>query len=156
MKIKLSVLILFCSLISPPAAYSSENFLNISDIGPSVTALDMDLDLGISVKTEETPLFIRARIGKFWMKGSNVLALGADFGSFGNYGLGGGIEGEWLSISTGLWFQGKLLSSKKENLITGLGLGWSLLGMEALIAPLKGNNVTVLAKVRLPIGLLSQ
>ncbi len=123
---------------------------------PSKNSWDLDLDLGISLKREDSLVFSRMRIGNLWMQDTTVMSLGIDLGKFSDFGFGGGIEGEWLNISSGLWVQGKVLSTQNEILLTGIGLGWSLVGIEGLMAPFNSNKAAVLAKVRFPLGLLTQ
>lgn len=123
---------------------------------PTKTAFDLDLDLGVSLKNDDSLIFSRLRLGKSWMQGSDVLALGLGLGRFSNFGFGGGAEGEWINLPSGFWIQGKLLTTQNEIVVTGLGVGWSLLGVEGLISPFNSNKAAIYAKVRLPIGLLIQ
>jgi len=123
---------------------------------PTKSALDLDLDLGISLKKEDSLIFSRLRTGKLWRRDENILAVGIDLGKFSNFGFGGGVEGEWIHLPSGMWIQGKALTTQNEILVTGLGLGWSLFGVEGLVSPFNSSKAAIYAKVRLPIGLLIQ
>jgi len=122
---------------------------------PSKSGWDLDLDLGSTLKKNDPQIFSRLRIGKFWMQEPKVMALGLDVGKFSNFGFGGGAEGEWIHLPSGLWIQGKVLTTQNEILVTGLSVGWSLVGVEGLVSPLNSSRATLYAKIRLPIGLIA-
>ncbi|NBX69696.1 MAG: hypothetical protein EBR01_12115 [Proteobacteria bacterium] len=154
---KKSLFVFICLLSFPSIIRAVETELSQpTPAFPLKTALDLDLDLGISLKKEDSLLNSRLRVGKFWMQDSDVLSAGLDLGKFSSFGLGGGAEGEWINLTSGLWIQGKLLTTQNEILVTGISVGWSLLGLEGLISPFNTQKVSVFAKVRLPIGLLIQ
>lgn len=154
MKMGLVSLISFLLLISSVQAATSNSIAEINPF-PSKTSWDLDLDLGTSFKKNDSQIFSRVRIGKFWMHEPTVTALGISMGKFSNFGFGGGAEGEWIHLPSGLWMQGKVLTTQNEILVTGLSVGWSLVGIEGLISPLNSNQATIYAKLRLPIGLIA-
>jgi hypothetical protein len=130
---------------------------SVSEINPfpSKSGWDLDLDLGSTLKKNDPQIFSRLRIGKFWMQEPKVMALGLDVGKFSNFGFGGGAEGEWIHLPSGLWIQGKVLTTQNEILVTGLSVGWSLVGVEGLVSPLNSSRATLYAKIRLPLGLIA-
>ena len=155
MKKSLFLVLCVLSLFSAFGAVESELSQQASAF-PLKTSLDLDLDVGITLKKDYSLLSSRLRVGKFWMQGSDVLSAGLDLGKFSSFGFGGGAEGEWIHLPTGFWIQGKLLTTQNEILVTGLSMGWSLMGIEGIISPFNTGKAAIFAKVRLPIGLLIQ
>ncbi|MBM4304714.1 MAG: hypothetical protein FJ112_10370 [Deltaproteobacteria bacterium] len=146
-------LIMLFGILSVPTYANSLNTENEITPFPLRTALDVDIDLGISIKREDSQISSRLRVGKLWMLNSDALSLGGAFGKFSNFGFGGGVEAEWIHLSSGLWTQGKLLTTQEEKLVLGAGIGWSVIGIEGIISPIRFKTFAVFAKVRLPIGL---
>lgn len=150
------LLILLSCLFVPSVFFANPELSAQTNAFPLTQALDLDLDLGVSLKKDNSLLSSRVRIGKLWMQGSDVFTAGVDLGKFSVFGLGGGIEGEWIHLPSGLWAQGKALTTQNEILAMGIALGWSLVGIEGLVSPFNANTAAIVAKVRLPIGLLIQ
>jgi hypothetical protein len=146
-------IVILLGFLSVPIYANLANTENEITTFPSRTALDLDVDLGISIKREDSQISTRLRVGKLWMLNSDVLSLWGNIGKFSNFGFGGGVEGEWIHLSSGIWTQGKLLTTQYEKLVVGASIGWSVIGIEGLISPFAIDNSAVFAKVRIPIGL---
>ncbi len=138
------------------ATLFASSFSNLDSPVPTKAIFDIDLDVGLSFKQENSNLLSRLRLGRQWIRGETVPALGVSLGKYSILGLGGGIEAEWLHISSGLWVQGKLVTTQQSPISVGVGLGWSLLGGELWVSPANRFQPLLIAKIRLPIGLLTQ
>lgn len=127
--------------------------ISIDDIGFYHDRLDLDVDVGLPLSVEGSPL-VRVRVGKLWARGSWFKSLALGLKTSPIYSWASLAETEILYLPNGLWGQFAGGVSNTAHAVLDISTGWSLFGVGASSLFRDKSEWLFYAKVRIPISII--